>query len=403
MIKRLLPPLLAMLAGCQNYEFHEIQRQPVLVVTKSESFTADAGTAYIMIVQDISGSMCEPVAQGPTLNSMGCTTDTTQDKLSLVSQDMAVVLPALLDGGIDGGAIPPFYVGLTSFPVPGGVGCTPPTSSDVAVGLAASTVAQIVSQYAGFQPADGTPTAAALLQAAKDPSLLGAPQGSRRYILLITDGFPNCNGNNACVTNPSSDVWSDGQSHGCMDPKSENAVFNNSATNPNPQCQCSEATCQYNPATNAMDANIAALQCLDGVNTESALSQILDQGIKTYVVGVGGDFNNNYTVLDAMAAAGGGASTACRATDEPSLFGCIQGIIGSFVVSCEFTLSPPPADQRLIEVTIDGSPLSLGDAGTDFSYDAPSATVTLGSAVCAEAKSGTHSVQVVALANPDAG
>ena len=124
------------------------------------------------------------------------------------------------------------------------------------------------------------------------------------------------------------------------------------------------------------------------------------QGITTYVVGMGMDFNNT-SVLDAMAQAGG-TGAAYQAGSPAALLAAIQSIIGSALSSCNITLTPPPASPELIEVTIDGAaPLTLNDATNGFTY--MNGTVMLGTAVCMEVKSGGHQVDVTGLASLDGG
>ncbi len=392
MINRLLSPLpglLVALAACQNYEFHAVTAVPVSVIHQTATFGADAGPAYIMIVQDTSGSMCEPIAAtGVAVDSSGCATTVAESKLGLISTDFSQVLQSLVDGGA-------FFIGLTAFPEPGGVGCSPPTASIFPVGPAPPNIPKIVSWYASATPADGTPTAGALQQASKDPSLVSSPVGSSRYIILLTDGYPNCNGANACVTDPTHNLWSDGQAHGCMSASAAQLKYGSSVMPP-AQCACGQDSCAVDPATNA---TIAAYQCLDNANTDAILAQLHASGITTFVVGVGSGFTD-YTVLDAMAQAGSGnpSASAFQANNQGALLAAIQSVIGTVLAACDFTISPAPADPRLIQVTLDGTNLALGDATNGFTFNSTNNALTLGTAACNTVKSGSHTVDITALA-----
>src|SRR5262249_28587489 len=112
----------------------------------------------------------------------------------------------------------PFFLGLTSFPSATGSSCSAPTASNFPADDATITLSEINAWYAQIvgQESGGTPTAAALNgPVANDPQMQSTAAKARKFIILITDGLPNCNDNHPCVTNPNQHLWSDGEAHGC--------------------------------------------------------------------------------------------------------------------------------------------------------------------------------------------
>lgn len=149
-----------------------------------------------------------------------------------------------------------------------------------------------------------TPTAPSL-DAAR--AALAALPG-RSYVLLITDGAPNCNG--------------------ALDGAS---------------CRCGSDTmsCADNPRL-----------CIDADRTVSAVAALRDAGIETFVVGY--DTSAWADVLDRMAAAGGtDYVTHIPVGDEASLRAALTEIAGT-VVSCSVELSAPPDALQYVHVTLDG-------------------------------------------------
>ncbi len=184
-------------------------------------------------------------------------------------------------------------LGLTTFPE--GTLCQLPTSAAVALPAPSATdegTASVLQQNASQislalqarTPQGGTPTGPALTLLASTPGLT-ATDGREDFVVLITDGLPNCNANNtnaACTCNPS------------LCGASCSAVCAAQTT----ACQCTTSTC-----TNAL----CSLGCLDTDATISAVSTLRTAGVRTIVVGFGADTASGpaITVLDAMARAGG--------------------------------------------------------------------------------------------------
>ena len=131
----------------------------------------------------------------------------------------------------------------------------------------------------------------------------------RNYVLLITDGAPNCN-----------------------------SALDGS------RCRCGSDTmsCSTNPRL-----------CIDDDRTVAAVAALQSAGIETFVVGY--DTSAWADVLDRMAAAGGtDYTTHIPVGDEASLESALDAIAGS-VVSCNVELSAPPDVLQYVHVTLDGT------------------------------------------------
>lgn len=434
-MRRLILPLavLAAALACQNYEFRHITPTPVTIIKKSYPISAAPGTPYIMIVQDMSGSMCEPISNDAGVADSGpgagdCAADPAQSKIGLVATNLSKVLNQLPDG-VDGGN--PFFIGLTAFPgtvLPDAglavAGCAPPSGAIFPIGPAPVTIPKIDGWYATAAGTEGggTPTAAALLEAGKDPSLQLQGGNIRKYILLLTDGLPNCNLLAPCVIN--SQPWSDGVPRGCASPDGLAASEPNFPMNPLPTpaagCTCSYGSCPSptglgsqnqccfaDPSTSApgqLTYEVAAAQCLDGPNTVGVAGSLFNQGVTTFVIGMGEDFTD-FSLLDQIAQAGQGSPDAghLQADNEAQLFAAIDSILVSITSQCTYFLDSAPADPELIEVNLDGTALKYNDPN-GFAYatatnsGASTYAVTLQGTACSTVQDGKqHSLDITAL------
>ena len=292
------------------------------------------GTPVVMVVQDFSGSMCEPNTAGVALADGGggagaCAADPAQSKAGIVNTAMAAVL-----GGLQIGP-GKLELGLFAFPGEGlsdagPNACQVPATPTVAIGDSTVTVAPVMAVYASglARIAGGTPTAAALLAAAQDPRLAASDPSVSKYLVLITDGLPNCNDTNPCVLDPAHHLWSDGEGHGCESPSYEQALaaFFGEPTGgaiPPPECACAVGPCTDPDGGNAgmscctvdpymlvsnntntpLEQAFASRECLDSSNTVQAVQTLYAQGITTVVISLGYDVTDP-TTLDLMAQAG---------------------------------------------------------------------------------------------------
>jgi hypothetical protein len=116
----------------------------------------------------------------------------------------------------------------------------------------------------------------------------------------------------------------------------------------------------------------------------AAIDTLLEQGVKTYVIGYDTQTDSALaSVLDEFAQHGGtGEHRAVE--DEATLVQEFREIAGE-VVSCAFTLENEPQDARYVEVTLDGEKLTINEPD---GWTINGRTVTLGGAACETLQDG---------------
>jgi hypothetical protein len=402
---------LAVLAGCQGYRFKGVIGQTTTVDNQQYPIGVTKTPPNIMIVQDTSGSMCEPIQLAAPNNGPSCLatagganvegycsvcspgggtcTDAADcsSKMQLTASTMISILQGLT---LTSGEL---NIGLTSFPDATGDACAT-GAIQVPIGDAVTTIPKIVAFYQGVTPNGGTPTSATLGVAAADPAM--SDPTAQKLVFLVTDGLPNCAQTSSCTTAP----WSDGKAWGCASPYDVSLAGSSAA--PPTGCSCSFGTSCAAGVDSAFCCPVdftsdEAWYCLDDESTESELaSMYASQGITTDVVGMGYDYGSNVLVIDAMAAAGHG--TAFQANSQAALQAALQKLIGGATKNgCDYTLDGTPVNPDLITVTLDGTPLVAGDPnGYTFT---PPTSITLEGTTCAAVKSGAASgnLQITAI------
>jgi hypothetical protein len=240
---------------------------------------------------------------------------------------------------------PRINVGAAVFPDPIDDGCAPGTQvfavrrGDAPAGQAGPTAEELVSTLGHIGPEGGTPTAATIK--AVTPML--QKLGPMTYVVLATDGGPNCDSNASC------DIAN---------------------------CQLnieSVAGCTPTGPTNCCDpanASNGALSCLDAEPTIQAVQTLAASGIPVFVVGVPG--STPYAdVLDQLAMAGGEPRPVEPlyydvASADPSAFEqAIFKIAATVTGSCTLQLSNAPPDPTLVNVFFDEQPLPTGSGCND--------------------------------------
>ena len=263
--------------------------------------------------------------------------------------------------------------GNASIPLPNG--CALPTSGDPAVPVAAGapTVAAIKKALADNSPAGATPTAAALGRALVyfTTGAGGALKGEH-YVLLATDGGPNCDDSLSCQASTCT-VNMDGlcpASTNCCDPKLD------------PQ----------GPG-----------KCLDDGATVAMVKQLAKANIKTFVIGIPGTEAYGST-LDSLATEGGEPNPSAppayfavtASGGVKALSQVLTNITTGLITSCDLVLSKEPPDLEKINVVIDGQTLLEGDPnGWSLDQSSTPPTVVLKGSTCASVtKSGAEKVSV---------
>ncbi|MBX3186145.1 MAG: VWA domain-containing protein [Labilithrix sp.] len=215
-------------------------------------------------------------------------------------------------------------------------------------------------------PYGGTPTAEALRYVL--PRVTAA-QG-RTFVILATDGGPNCNKGSGCGVEK------------CM-PNIENY----------PGCPIA------GPNNCCAPPNGYAESCLDDAATKSAVAALSAAGIPVYVVGIPGSAAYG-TLLDELAVLGGTAQSGTPkyfrvdSSSETAILDALKRVAAQITATCEFKLKEAPADPNLVNVYLDEKILPQ-DPLNGWKIEGP--TVTLLGAACQSVLSGdVFDVRIIA-------
>lgn len=219
----------------------------------------------------------------------------------------------------------------------------PSTEEDVVVPVQDGTTAvPLILDAFNEEPAGGTPTAAALARAlAYYTTGDGKSLEGEKYVLLATDGGPNC----------SADM----------------------------NMECEAATCTVNMdglcpvnGLNCCDPKNdpdGPTKCLDDAATVDAVKALADKSIKTFVVGIPGTEAYADT-LDAVAEQSGvenpDAPPSYFAVSVDAGAAGLESVLGAITTglirSCELRLEEEPPNIKDVYVVIDGELIKQGDA-----------------------------------------
>lgn len=215
--------------------------------------------------------------------------------------------------------------------------CETPSGLDVLVPIddGSDTVPMIEGALDAYDPAGGTPTADALSHALdyfQDGDGKALPGTS--YVLLATDGGPDCNADLTC------------------DADSCTINLENSMATMGCGGSCCDA--QLDPK--------GPESCLDEDRTVDAVAALAKAGIHTFVVGIPGSQFFAGT-LNKMAVAGKEPSTDGSASyyevtvddGAKGLADVLTRITTGLITTCRLDLTSTPPDLRLLNVEIDGS------------------------------------------------
>lgn len=269
--------------------------------------------------------------------------------------------------------------GVTVFPDPSQDECSAgreviaKIGGDPYPGQAGPTAYAFLQTLGQIDAFGGTPTAATLQQLA---SVLATRPG-KTYVVLATDGGPNCDGSASCTAAMCTDNIEAAQ--GCP-------------PGGPPDC-CADPSLG------------GALACLDSQPTIDAVSALAKAGVPVYVVGlptVPGqpEVPAYVNLLDQLAQAGGTARSgepqyyAVSTTDAAALRTALASIAARITGTCTLTLDTTPAEPALVNVFFDGRPVP--QAGPN-GWTVSGATVTILGTSCQAILSGqVLDVRVVA-------
>ncbi|MGZ5968630.1 MAG: vWA domain-containing protein [Polyangiales bacterium] len=323
---------------------------------------ATARDANVLLVIDKSGSMLQ-TPTGFSVDKWDAIRTSLRDALNPVKNKLSLGLL--------------MYPYDPSAPIPvdcSGNCCALPTGAaaiNVPVGPGLTTLDMIAAAVDATSPGGATPTARALDQAlAYFKTGAGKSLVGDRYVLLATDGGPNCNTSLTCGADM------------CT-------------TNIDGSCAA---------GTNCCDPSKSLISCLDSDAVVAKLEALKSAGVKTFVVGIPGS-EAYKAYLDAFAVAGGvtapTGTTKYFAVDAAGgvsgLTGVFSLITGELITSCTLVLDSAPPDPNQINVYVDDAvvPQSGSDGWTLDSSSSPPSIVLKG-ATCDSVKTkGAKSIRVI--------
>lgn len=345
---------------------------------------ADVKLVNVLLVIDKSGSMAETPAGSAT------------DKWSAMKAALGEAL-----GPIKG----VISFGLEMFPfdptmrIPivscGAACCAMPTGAaaiNIPVEPGVTALPKILGAVSSQDPGGATPMAAALKEAlAYYTTGAGSKLQGGKYVVLATDGAPNCNAAATC--------------------QAATCTINIDAAGKAgaPACVDAKTSCCVAPYG-------SAVQCLDDSATSTQIAALKSAGVGTFVIGIPGSESYG-AVLDGFADAGGQPASATSpkyfavsaSGGTAALTAAFKAITTKLVTACDLKLKSDPPDPTMLNVRIDGAfvPKIDGDAGADAAADAGAdgwtldqstspPTVRLVGATCDKIKAnGANNVQVL--------
>jgi hypothetical protein len=385
----------ALAAGCQTYDFEPVEPLAIAQTTVEETINARSSKPNIMLLVDTSGSMTFPVnTQDPDCTVVvGSETRTCGGEVPCNTSrcptrwtELQAAVPQFLSTS------GPFVrFGLTTYPSgnePGtSIACVASTDSSVRQPLPAveddasllahantiNSIIQGIPNSGTGQPSGGTPTSGSLNFVGNLQGLLSADR--KDFVILLTDGLPNCNKDNPNVGSTTDDS----------------------------QCRCTllpDAPCS---------GSYARRGCLDKDASVAAVQALKAKDITTIVIGFGAETasGNGPEVLGAMAQAGGfgrkcdaqnscGANDTCnlstglcnrafyQAGNQAELAKALEEISKEVIVGnpCLIELEPAqiPSDPKLIVVYVDGERLAPGADTWDVNVAANEGVLFTGAA-----------------------
>jgi hypothetical protein len=329
--------VVALVMGCQTYDFMPVEPQVIGVVPR-EFPIEPVLRPNLMLAVDRSGSMGRTTSTDAACSQCGSGVCPASCPTRMSDLRQAVTTFTQLSAE-------KLRLGLTVFPeetseIGAEASCRAPTSvrvpfppesraddaaADVANRAAASQVNAEVQRLA---PGGGTPTGAAL-------TFLGNQRGLTQqdfrgdYVVLLTDGLPNCN-----PSNP-----------------------NDYETNP-AMCRCQSGS------GDCSGTEIRRRGCLDADGTVAQVEALAARGVKTIVIGFGADTSqaDAQAVLSRMAAAGG-FGPALQAANRVELERVLMQVLADVVpLACRYDLTAVPIVDGAVSVLIDDQRVPGGDS-----------------------------------------
>ncbi|MBX7099583.1 MAG: adventurous gliding motility lipoprotein CglB [Myxococcaceae bacterium] len=357
----------AAVCSCQTYDFEPVTPFTIAQKTQITKVQAHQLKPDLMLLIDKSGSMVEPTDCGKA--SCPRKIDDLVATMNILLTDYATVA----------------RTGMAKFPAndfcaaTSGVDVPLSQSNDVDQELIDSANA-IKKAIGNLTPKGGTPTGNSLRFLNTYEPLVKGDVNRSKYVLLLTDGQPNCN-----------DALAP-QAKTCTCTAAPNASG----------CQSTD------PMGNVLN------QCLDHDGAVAAVAALKKNNVKTAVVGFGKDTSTptSRAVLNDMAIAGdfprscktdadcfgsaGGCDTAAgqcvtrffQASDAVELAKALKKIFADIDPNtiCTYRLDEKPTDPAYLSVIFDGQPLQPGPS--TWTYD-PAGKIVFTGDPCAKLTAST--------------
>jgi len=371
-------------AACQTYDLEPVNPLAIRTVHVQRLVIAKKAKPELMLMVDRSGSMLKPIDPANANCPAGCGTLANQCPASCPTRwsDLKGAMNDFLTtyGNVARMGLTPFtgpYDPATrSVCNPGIVQVDTSTSNDVPSELQAQA-ATINTQIGSLSPNYGTPTGPTLKNLASYAPLQNPDRDD--YILLLTDGLPNCNPDNA----------------------------HEYTSNPVDQAACK---CTETSASACSAPGYTRILCLDQDYSVQQIAALQAQGVKTVVVGFGAETaaGDGPAALTAMGAAGGYKLTCPRGLDSECAGGTCnlgdQTCSNTFYQAgdraalsealsrlareidpfpCQYDLPLIPSDDKFISVVVDGVAVPRGPDTWTF---VPPQEIDLQGSLCTRAE-----------------
>lgn len=345
-MRKMIAASLAVLAlgACQGYEFEQVTPKAIGTVKQGEPISGQQKPAKILLALDKSGSM---KSQDSNDSVWGCANDNSGNGYNPALPCKWNTLKGLIidSGGFLDSTKASARHGLAIFP-------HPDTSADACrsglvdvpvAGTPGASADAIKAKLATYAPGGGTPSAD-MLRTIANEATMGEEPSTKRYVVLVTDGLPNCNATIAACG-------------ACTNAGGDPSTFCGDKRN-----------------------------CLDDQNLVTAVKQLKAKNIDTFVIGFGGAFVSDVAknTLNAAALAGGqpasGTTTFYQAGSADDLKAILKHV-EQVIQQCNFSLDSAPQKADLLEVTVSDKNAAGADTvlvrGTDWDYNDPVAMNTV--------------------------
>lgn len=395
--------LTALLAvACQTYDFEPVTPLAIAQEREGKVVSALKQKPNMMLLVDKSGSMNLPTNSTSTCTLPGggacdCTATTGgicgSPGKSLCDPAKCPTRWSELQkamGGFLTGSSSLARLALSQYPTSGGCGVDaanpalartgfPTEDSDAALMAKGDEIRDIIlnqikmCNICGTQPncanctGGGTPTGNSIRQIGG--SLPPADETRASYLLLLTDGLPNCNPDNP----------NDG---------SVGSPTKNLCTLENGTCTLASG-CETSPNNK--------IGCLDDAKTVADVAALRQsRGVQTIVIGLGAETGGGPgpNVLTAMAAAGGFTDTYYQANDAAQLTAALSDITSRLENPCEISVEPI-ADVTLAAVYVgpENGALELQPRDS-WTYDASASQIRLLGDLCTRVTNTTEPLKI---------